>query len=1061
MSDAELEALEALSFNWALTREDVWSPSPHHVDDLQRDAVLAIRRGVDEAISTGSSPIGVVLVGERGAGKTHLLGWARKQVQRAGGYFFLVGDLSSTTFWEETRSSILDQLLRDHGGRSQLVTLLEDLSDRMGLAASVRDTATGRVPPTRDDLDAFVGALQRLDKSVGMTSAEVARALVLLASPKQEQWDLGYRFLAEHDVDPEERRLWGIYSSRRDVRFLITELSRILALSGPTVVAVDQIDALMNKVTHAAEQGGPRGDHLVADVANDLMDLRDLTRRTLTIIACLGPTWDYVRAAGVDTVRDRFHPPSQLTSIPTPEAARELIAKRFAARFADKGIIPPHPDSPTWPIRPEAFADATAYTARRLLQLVNAHIRGCLADRTVRELGRFGEEPSDGEEPAPGPRQPVADPEIMARLDAEFSELRGGALVDRAFDPATEDEAMSALLTAGLTAWIRERGDGGANFFIDPRRADAALHACLIRVSDDEFERKQRWAFRAIAVGNARAAQSRVKKAMDAAGLGGEPGQRRLFLLRNHRWPTGPRTREILDEFRTRGGVDIAVTSEDLKTFAALDRLLQAGSPGLDGWLAQRRPAHHTELFEKMRGDTGPGDAPRDTGGAGDSGQAPAGDDPAGDGRQAPPAAPAHVSANGTASVVPAIRVGTTFTGQAPVFVELAALRRHVAVFAGSGSGKTVLLRRVIEECALEGVSAIVLDPNNDLARLGDPWPEPPAAWSVDDAGRARRYLEDTEVVVWTPRRQSGRPLAFRPLPLFADVRDDPDDFSAAVDVAVEALAPRLNAHRDTSKASQERAVLRGALEHFGRAGGSDLGAFAALLAALPADASSLAKAPEMASELAQRLEAARVNDPLFGGKGEPADPGRLLTASPGKRARVSVISMIGLSEDQRPGFVNQLQMALFSWIKKHPAGDRPLGGLFVMDEAQNLVSSGRATASTESTLKLVSQARKYGLGLLFATQAPKGLHNQIPGNATTQFFGLMSSPAQIDAVRSLARAKGGDVPDIGRLAAGEFYVATEGRAPRKIRTPMCLSRHSGPLTEEEVIARAAGNHDH
>jgi DNA helicase HerA-like ATPase len=26
----------------------------------------------------------------------------------------------------------------------------------------------------------------------------------------------------------------------------------------------------------------------------------------------------------------------------------------------------------------------------------------------------------------------------------------------------------------------------------------------------------------------------------------------------------------------------------------------------------------------------------------------------------------------------------------------------------------------------------------------------------------------------------------------------------------------------------------------------------------------------------------------------------------------------------------------------------------------------------------LVSQARKYGLGLIFATQAPKGLHNQI-----------------------------------------------------------------------------------
>jgi hypothetical protein len=35
------------------------------------------------------------------------------------------------------------------------------------------------------------------------------------------------------------------------------------------------------------------------------------------------------------------------------------------------------------------------------------------------------------------------------------------------------------------------------------------------------------------------------------------------------------------------------------------------------------------------------------------------------------------------------------------------------------------------------------------------------------------------------------------------------------------------------------------------------------------------------------------------------------------------------------------------------------------------------------------------------------------------QFYGLLNSPAQIDAARELAKAKGGDVPDIGRLSAG------------------------------------------
>ena len=142
--------------------------------------------------------------------------------------------------------------------------------------------------------------------------------------------------------------------------------------------------------------------------------------------------------------------------------------------------------------------------------------------------------------------------------------------------------------------------------------------------------------------------------------------------------------------------------------------------------------------------------------------------------------------------------------------LDLAVLSKHTVLFAGTGSGKTVLLRRVIEECALRGVSSIVLDPNNDLARLGDGWPEPPGKWSAEDAPRAAEYLAETDVVVWTPRRQSGRPLTFRPLPDFAAVKDEPDDLDAAIDAAAGAIAPRVVS--SGRKAEEETAVLREAL---------------------------------------------------------------------------------------------------------------------------------------------------------------------------------------------------------------------------------------------------------
>jgi hypothetical protein len=368
-----------------------------------------------------------------------------------------------------------------------------------------------------------------------------------------------------------------------------------------------------------------------------------------------------------------------------------------------------------------------------------------------------------------------------------------------------------------------------------------------------------------------------------------------------------------------------------------------------------------------------------------------------------------------------------------------------------------VLLRRIVEECALQGVSAIVLDPNNDLARLGDAWPEPPGEWRSGDEAKAAQYLAGTEVVVWTPGRSSGRPLAFHPLPDFAEVRDDEDEFAAAVEAAVARLVPHARIANETKFAVRARAVLREALKRYARGDRRDLNGLVDLLAELPDGVSKLNSAAATAADLAETLRAAMVNDPLLGGQGEPTDPGVLLTPAQGKKARVSVISFIGLpSEEQRQGFISQLQLEVFAWIKRKPAVDRPLGGLMVMDEAQTIAPSGGVTASLQTTILLASQARKYGLGLVLATQAPKGVHNQVTGNATTQFFGRLNSPAQIAAATDMARAKGSSIADISRLERGSFYVTGDGFGFRRMRAPLCLSHHPpSPLRLEEVVERA------
>ncbi|SEN27518.1 hypothetical protein SAMN05660976_07180 [Nonomuraea pusilla] len=315
-------------------------------------------------------------------------------------------------------------------------------------------------------------------------------------------------------------------------------------------------------------------------------------------------------------------------------------------------------------------------------------------------------------------------------------------------------------------------------------------------------------------------------------------------------------------------------------------------------------------------------------------------------------------------------------------------------------------------------------------------------------------------MAVWTPGRSGGRPLSFQPLPDFTAVAGDPDEFAEAVEAAMAFLVPRVRLEANTDKAQLGQAVLRRALAHYGRGRATSLRGLAALLSDLPDGVSEVAGAPRIAANLARSLTAAMDNDPLFGGAGTPVDPAVLLTPPEGKRARVSVISLAGLrSDEQRQSFVARLQMEVFLWFKRNPVADRPLGGLFVMDEAQTFVpATGGGVPSVRSTTLLASQARKYGLGLVFATQAPKALHNQVPGNATTQFFGLLNAPVQIAAAKEMARAKGGEVPDVARLSSGEFYVALEGGAFVKARAPMCLTYHpKAPLTLDEILERSRG----
>lgn len=1066
MKEIERDALaELTAINWALSRDGVWEEPKPHIAGLNGQALRTVMAGFDLAkASTAESPIGVVVTGRPGSGKTHLVASVRSRVSAAGGYFFALDLRHERSFWQRVVLDVLNGLLRPgRHGVEQGETLRRGLSRRLDLPDHLHRQLVGDDEPTRSGLDGMVEALGRVDRQLAVECGHTLRAVALLASSSVRTMEVATAYLsAEDESVVGERATWGIRAAARKPHETVGELFKLIALTGPSVIALDQIDTLIKQSDRATDSaaseaasgsmGLPRRE-LFEDVGSGLMELREVTRRSLVLVACMDSVWQGIADHAPGSVEQRFRRAEQLDTIPTAAVGQALIERRFALKFGTVGFTPPYP---SWPVRPEAFADAVRFTARGLIRRIDTHVQACLAADEVIELTSLAE-PSGAGTPAPPPVPaplPIDEREFT-ELDLQLSALMtdAGVVADiaRALDPRQEDRCMPDLMRSALTWWTTEQGAEHSRYELPPATMAAgnpALHAELQRTVDEDTEDKIFWSFRAIAWRDGRAVINRIDRVLNATGLDPSAPKRKAYLLRTGDWSSGTKTRQKVQEFEAAGGVVIELSRETLetglRTFAALERLAGTQAPArFRAWLLSRRPAGRTALLRAVFGD------PQD-----ETEPPPPEPGP----QPAPQPSDASWPGSDLDTTDPlALHVGDRMDTGAPVTITLESLRKHTAIFAGSGSGKTVLIRRLVEECALRGVSAIVLDPNNDLARLGDPWPQPPDAWGPHDAARADDYLSNTDVVVWTPRRESGRPLTFRPLPDFAAVADDPDEFRQAIDTAVAAIAPRARADGATAKADQSRAVLNEALQYFAREGGGELSHFLDLLGDLPDGVTRLVKGHDIAADMAQTLRAAMINDPLFGGVGEPVDPGLLLTPEAGKRARISVISLIGLpTEEQRQSFVNQLQMALFAWIKRHPAGDRPLGGLLVMDEAQTLAPSGSLTASTHSTLALASQARKYGLGLVFATQAPRGIHNRLSGNAATQFFGFLNSPPQIAAAKELAAAKSSAVPDISRLGAGQFYAVAEGLAFQKIRTPLCLSYHPpSPLTVEEVLERA------
>jgi hypothetical protein len=1075
--DRSLRAFRDVDFNWAVRLQDIWKTAIGDVPEIHQNArrqLLEEAEQLKEQPDHGN-PLGWFLTGSGGTGKTHLLNAVQDQLVKRGFGFILVDMTDVRDFWETVAQGYINSLqivLTD--GRPQYAVLLDRFSkyltaDQAKAEHNVRVLVQRKSNKLKDDLDRVLNALARKHQKETLRYQDTIRALICLNSGDFEIANMGSSWLQGLDIDETLGKELKFQKQSQSPIEIVRSLSWLMSLTGPTVLAFDQLDPIVHQVArqttieNVEEQNTARW--IIDQIGNGFGALRDTTTRTMVLVSCIEETYSILTREAFSSNLARFHPPIRIVK-PTATELEALVRGRLTIAYLRHGFEPPYP---TWPFAREAFESLEEDTPRRILQLCDEHRRRCIQEGTVTELKSFRQGPPGSIE-----RKDVN----LEDLDRQFAELRTKADIAALLDERKEDDALAQLyqaameglkrqkepLPTGIAAVVEKEFGGGTT--------NRPLHARLRLIMHNDNEREEHYCVRAVQKVNHAAFKTRLKAAITQAGIDRTLTFRRLTIVRRGPFPGGKQTQELIADFQAKGGKFHNPGDEEIRTLFALNEFVQRNDSRLNAWLMARKPLDALQLAEVLTDGSllATGAAPPSNPKPGSPNKAERMNEETGS-TEAPSTAtpdsnlptstnrPVSRPHDNSVLIVGQKIIGPDRYGEA-VGPPLGALAKHTVVLAGAGSGKTVLLYRLVEEAALRGIPSIVVDCANDLSSFDEPKDSSPH-WLPGDAELARRFRESSEMILWTPGKESGNPLTLQPLPDFDAVKGDPEELQDAVLMANASLSG-IVAKGKSEKAEKKLSILQRSLGFFARnyAVGT-LADYADMLNDLPDGAGpGVSKEKALAVEMSDALRAQMTTNPLLNTTGAALDPA-VLFGDDGRRTttRISVISLLGLPTiGMQQTFLNQLAMILFSWIKKNPnPPGRPIRGLLVIDEAKDFLPSQKSSECKESMLRLGAQARKYGLGLVFATQHPKDIEHKLIGNSSTHFYGLNNSPASLATLQEQMKLKGGSGDDIARLKVGQFYFHSAGAAqmsPVKLKVPDCLS-NKRLLEEHEMLAKA------
>lgn len=426
-------------------------------------------------------------------------------------------------------------------------------------------------------------------------------------------------------------------------------------------------------------------------------------------------------------------------------------------------------------------------------------------------------------------------------------------------------------------------------------------------------------------------------------------------------------------------------------------------------------------------------------------------------------------------------------------------LTTHAVVTGMTGSGKTGMCVGLLEEAAIEGIPAIIIDPKGDLTNLllhfpdllpvdFEPWIDPEVArregktvgqaaqdtaetWKNGLAGwdlgpeQIRLINQSVDFGIYTPGSSAGVPVNI--LSSFAAPglpwEENREVLREKISTIVTALLGLIGLNNIDPLKSREHILLSNILENAWSKGISlDLTELILQtqnppferLGAFPVNNFFPAKDRFDLAMLLNNFLAS----PSFEiwREGVPLDIGSLLYTPAGK-PRHSIFYLLHLSETERMFFVTLLFAAIESWMRTQ-RGTGALRALVYFDEILGYLPPVANPPSRPIMLRMLKQARAFGVGLLLATQNPVDVDYKGLSNAGTWFVGRLQTDQDKQRLLDGLESAGGGLDRAGtdrlisKLGKRTFLLHNVHAKGAKIfQTRWVMNYLAGPLTRTQI----------